>query len=287
MPEPKILFMKKYQFYLFLFAFTAGFVSCSSDDSNPKAEMSQVEVRLTDAPGDYSAVYVEVEDVMINTSAEGSEEESWESLGEVNHGPHDLLQLTGGITEILVDTEIPSGYLNQIRLVLGDNNYVVVEDGEGGFDEMVLKTPSGQESGLKLQVNQELLPNAAYTFILDFDVDQSIVDTSEGNFNLKPVIRVSVEESSGTIMGSVHPTKEQVVVIAENGSVKASAYTNENGEFAIHGLPAGTYKITATPEDGVGLDVSVVNNISVSQGASVTVDTLFLDSEEPETTEEE
>lgn len=270
--------MKKYHFFLFFFALATGLVSCSSDDdaAGNNQGTARIAVELTDAPGDYEHVYVEVDDVMIKTTAEGSDEEGWTSLEGVNTGVIDLLSLTGGVTELLVDTEIEAGYLHQIRLVLGGANTVVVKDGEQEH-EYALKAPSGEQSGLKVMVGQELEANAEYTFILDFDVDKSIVTTGNGGYNLKPVLRMAVEENSGTIVGSVHPTTEQVLISVQNANVDASAYTDANGNFQVHGLPAGTYRVTATPVEGVGLNVSVMNNIVVGQGETTTLEPMFLD----------
>lgn len=270
--------MKKYHLFLFLFALVSGFVSCSSDDDSAGSEegKARVAIKLTDAPGDYHRVLVEVEDVMIKTTAEGSDEEGWESLEGVNTGVIDLLSLTGGVTELLVDTELEAGYLHQIRLVLGDNNRVEIKNGDQ-IQEFVLNTPSAEQSGLKVKVEEELEADAEYTFILDFDVDKSIVTTGNGGYILKPVIRMAVEENSGSIVGSVHPTTQQVLINVQNATVNASAYTDANGNFQVHGLPAGTYKVTATPAAGLGLNVSVVNNVAVAQGETVTLDDLFLD----------
>lgn len=267
--------MKKYHLFVFLFALMSGLVSCSSDDSSSSEDSARVAVRLTDAPGDYKHVFVEVEDVMIKTTAEGGEEEGWVSLEGVNTGVIDLLSLTGGVTELLVDTEIEAGYVHQLRLVLGDNNTIVLDDDTEA--EYVLKTPSGQQSGLKVMINQELEAGENYTFIMDFDVDKSVVATGSGTFNLHPVIRVAAEANTGSIIGSVHPTTEQVLVTAQSGSLHASAYTDVNGNFQIHGLPAGTYKVTATPPAGLGLNIAVKNNVTVGAGADVNIETLYLD----------
>ena len=272
--------MKKYHLFLFLFALTTGFVSCSSDDDSAGSDDGKagVAIRLTDAPGDYEQVLVEVEDVMIKTSADGGEEEGWESLEGVNTGVIDLLSLTGGVTELLVNTELEAGYLHQIRLVLGDNNTIVVKNAEGVEQEFALKTPSAEQSGLKVMVGQELEADTDYTFILDFDVDKSVVTTGTGTYSLKPVVRMAVEAETGSIVGSVHPTTEQVLVKAESGSMNASAYTDANGNFQIHGLPAGTYKVTATPAAGLGLNVTVVNNVTVAKGETTTIEGgIFLD----------
>lgn len=271
--------MKKYHLFLFLFALTTGFVSCSSDDDSAGSDdgKARVAIKLTDAPGDYEQVLVEVEDVMIKTTAEGSDEEGWVSLEGVNTGVIDLLSLTGGVTELLIDTELEAGYLHQIRLVLGDNNTIVVNN-DGEDHEYALKTPSAEQSGLKVMVGQELEAGEDYTFILDFDVDKSVVATGAGTYSLKPVIRMAVEEETGSIVGSVHPTTEQVLIRAESGSMNASAYTDANGDFQIHGLPAGTYRVTATPAAGLGLQVAVVNNVAVTAGSATTIEGgIFLD----------
>lgn len=270
--------MKKYHLFLFLFALVSGFVSCSDDDSaGSDDEKARVAIKLTDAPGDYEQVLVEVEDVMIKTTAEGSDEEGWVSLEGVNTGVIDLLSLTGGVTELLIDTELEAGYLHQIRLVLGDNNTIVVNN-DGEDHEYALKTPSAEQSGLKVMVGEELEAGEDYTFILDFDVDKSVVATGAGSYNLKPVIRMAVEENTGSIVGTVHPTTEQVLIKAESGSMNASAYTDANGNFQIHGLPAGTYKVTATPAAGLGLNVTFVNNVTVTQGETTTLEGgIFLD----------
>lgn len=271
--------MKKYHLFLFLFALTTGFVSCSSDDDSAGSDdgKARVAIKLTDAPGDYEEVLVEVEDVMIKTTAEGSEEEGWVSLEGVNTGVIDLLSLTGGVTELLVDAELEAGYLHQIRLVLGDNNTIKVDE-NGTIKEYALKTPSAEQSGLKVMVGQELEADEDYTFILDFDVDKSVVVTGNGTYNLKPVIRMAVEENTGSIVGSVHPTTEQVLIKAESGTMNASAYTDANGNFQIHGLPAGTYRVTATPAAGLGLNVTIVNNVTVTKGEVTTLEGgIFLD----------
>lgn len=269
--------MKKYNLFLFLFAVAIGFIGCSQDDSSAGPGTARVAIKLTDAPGDFAEVVVEVEDVMIKNSVEGDDEEGWTSLENVNTGPYDLLTLTGGETALLADAEIPAGYLGQIRLVLGDENYLTLEK---GGQPLLLKIPSGQESGLKLQVNEDLKANTAYTFILDFDVAKSVVATSAGNYNLKPVIRVAAEATTGSIAGAVHPTAEQILVKAENGAGDASAFTDTEGNYQIHGLAPGTYKVTFTPPATSEFSVKTRTDIVVEAGEITVLEDVFFDSAE-------
>ena len=268
--------MKKYHLILLFFAVSFGLVSCSKDDDSAGSQgKAQVAIMLTDAPGDYEEVWVEVEDVEIKTSNQESDEEGWESLDGVKTGRVDLLELTGGVAELLVDTEVPAGLLHQIRLVLGDNNTIKVNNG-GTIQELVLNTPSAEQSGLKITVDQELEANTQYTFILDFNVDKSVVATGNGGYNLKPVIRASLEEHSSVINGTVVGTQERVLVSAVGPAGDISAYTNAEGNFHLHGVPAGTYFVKVTPPADSGFKVWSKNMVVVGEEETVDLGEIIL-----------
>jgi predicted component of type VI protein secretion system len=112
-----------------------------------------ISVRLVDAPGDFKAVNVEVVDVMIKMDDDNDDDSGWTSL-EAENEIINLLDFTGGISKVLVDRfAIPAGTLSQMRLVLGDGNTIVIENDLEEDEEFDLKTPSAQQSGLKLKVN--------------------------------------------------------------------------------------------------------------------------------------
>lgn len=264
---------------IFLAVLGLGFTSCSDDDTDDAIteENARVTVRMTDAPGDYDAVKVDVLDVMVQVEVEPgvTDEEGWLSLDDVEAGQYDLLELTGGITQELADSEIPAGFVSQIRLVLGPDNFVTV-DGV----ELPLATPSAQQSGLKLNLNQELEAGEHYEFLLDFDVEESIVTTGNGGFILKPVIRLSAYADAGQIVGEVHPTEYSTLVTATNGSNTISAYTSDTGEFVLHALPEGTYKVTVTPEEASGYSMITINDVVVEADGTTDLETVFLDGSE-------
>jgi hypothetical protein len=282
--------MKKENLILVLILFAATLVSCSDKDAdsvnNPNGT-SQIAVKLTDAPGDYDEVWVEVEDVKIKYAATGNaqtktetrEDEGWMSLEGVENQRINLLDLTGGVTELLAEAEISSGFLQEIRLVLGDNNTIVVNG-----QELVLETPSAQQSGLKVKVDEELKADVYYTFILDFDVDRSVVNQGNGGYSLKPVLRLSVDEESGSIAGTVTPSTKPVLVEARGANGSVSAYTSAEGKFQLHGVEPGTYILTATPEEDMGFKVAVINNIEVEQGVVTQLEPIFLEEASEETT---
>ncbi|KQB43259.1 Starch-binding domain-like protein [Flavobacterium daejeonense] len=260
--------MKKIKFrpqLFFIIVFLATFfTACNdNDDSNQTARMM---VRMTDAPGDYDAVYINVQDIKIKASTDTGEE-GWVSIAsdEFVPGEQNLLDLTGGVSLLLADNVVPAGELGQIRLVLGDGNYFVKD----GVD-YPLATPSAMQSGLKLQVNQTLQAGATYEFVLDFDVSKSIVTAgTSGSFNLKPVIRVSATATSGVIKGKIDPILEgyQVLASVQVGEADPiTAYADETGMFQLNGVPAGTYTLTLTPDAASGKTPIVVENVMVENG---------------------
>jgi hypothetical protein len=217
-------------------------------------DTARVQLKLVDAEGDYDQVNIEIIDILYNSS---EDEEGWVSFTPEGGYPinADLTTLIAGESILLADEVIPSGMLNQIRLVLSDQNTLLLK---GEVTPMHLDTPSAQQSGLKLKLETELEPGFSYTFILDWDVQKSIVMAgNSGKYILKPVIRVMAEVNSGSIKGTVIgenlwddiagavPLEGIVVAIhkAEDGTFIAESSTNENGDFIVQGLEPGNYKI--------------------------------------------
>ena len=267
--------MKKVkQFKIFLLSILAitMYNSCDSDDTSSEGT-SRISVKLMDNPGDYDNVFVEVVDVKVKLNDASEDENGWVSLNAINTGVYDLLELTGGINVLLVDGfEVPSGTLNQIRLVLGDDNSVVID----GVSHP-LNTPSAQQSGLKIKINETLSLNYEYTFLLDFDVSESIVVAgNSGNINLKPVIRANVEANTGALSGVVAPADFQTEVTVSNGEITASAFTDETGVFTVVGLPEGVYDVTVTPDPASTYEVVLIENVEVIVGQTLDLGEIVL-----------
>ncbi|MBE0424897.1 MAG: DUF4382 domain-containing protein [Lutibacter sp.] len=226
-----------------------GFQSCESGD---EANTARVQLKLVDAPGDYLEVNVNIVNIQYNNS---DSEAGWVSFGTPEDYPInvDLTTLIAGNSLLLADQIIPSGMLKQIRLVLGDGNTLKIE---GQESMMALNTPSAMQSGLKLNMNTTLESGFSYTFILDWDVQKSVVNTGAGTYNLKPVIRVNAEVNSGSIEGNVsgeflvnglsvfNDLENAIVQVYTTGGVYVTETgTNAAGDFLIQGLAAGDYKL--------------------------------------------
>ena len=271
--------MKNIKFYVLSFlAITfasVAFVGCENNSSDA-AQTSAITVRLVDAPGDYKEVNIDVRDIMIKNTTD-SGDQGWVSIGNTPSGGriYNLLDLTGGVSLMLADTLIPSAYLGQVRLLLGDKNTVVLKDGT----IQPLSTPSAQQSGLKLKVNQTLLGGVSYDFLMDFDVDHSVVKAgNSGNYNLHPVVRVTTAATSGVIKGSIAnmAVAKQVLVSVLVGTETVSTYANAEGVFQLNGVPPGTYIVTFTPDITSGLLVKTIPNVVVANGAATSMGSITL-----------
>ena len=263
--------MKNFKVYVlsfFVIAFLSVFFTGCNNDGSGSSQTSAMTVRLSDAPGDYKEVNLDVRDIMIKNN-ENTDNEGWVSIGNLppEGKIYNMLTLTGGVSALLADQVVPSGYLGQIRLLLGDKNTVVLKDGT----TYPLNTPSAQQSGLKLKVNQTLLAGATYNFLLDLDVARSVVVQAgtSGKFNLHPVVKVSATATSGVIKGTITniAVAKQVLASVVVGTEIVSAYTNAEGIFQLNGIPAGTYIVTLTPDPTSGLLVKIIPEVIVVNGA--------------------
>lgn len=217
-----------------------------------------LKVSLTDAPAcGFDNVYVTVSKVRVHKSADAAEADSgWSEIVLAAPRKIDLLSLVNGKLEDLGQTSLPVGTYNQMRLVLVPNaagalaNSVVPTGGA----ETELSTPSGVQSGLKLNGTFEVTEGATTEIALDFDACKSIVQRGNGSYGLKPVIRmipmaVSGAPVSGAINGYVDKNAlagGAVVSAQVNGVVLRSTVPDAEGYFSLSPLEAGTYAVVVT-----------------------------------------
>ena len=252
--------MKKIKLFLCIAILGFGMSACTK--SSTPSSTASFDVRMTDAPGPYDAVYIDLQGVEL-TGSEGQT-----IVMNVNPGIYNLLKFSNG-----VDTLIASGVLNvttvqQIRLILGTNNSVVV----GGVI-YPLSTPSADQTGLKLQVHQTLQAGVVYSVLLDFDANKSIVDLGNGTYKLKPVIRTIEAALSGAIRGKISPAGVAAFVTATSNMTYSSS-VNAFGDFLLPGLPAGTYSVIVTP--ALPLAPVTQTNITVTTGVTTNIGTINL-----------
>ena len=253
---------------LFILSVTIIMMACNDSETT-----SSVIVSLTDSPGDYEKVYIDLQSVQVHVNSEAEDQDAgWQTL-DSNAGVYDLLELTNGVSTVIADDQFPTGRISQMRLVLGENNSVVV-DGE----EHALNVPSGSESGLKIQINADLVAGITYSVLVDFDAAKSVVATGSGKYNLKPVIKAVTEAVDGAVKGIVLPAEESVAVYALVGddTVSTSYAVENNSDYFLGGLSSGTYKISFDPGELSGYAGIVIEDVSVAVGEVTTLDDITL-----------
>ena len=176
--------MKKYipTSFLLIFGSLLAFYSCSekvSLDNPGNNKYTTVEINLTDAPGDFQEVNIDIQSVQVQLG-----DSSWRTL-TTNSGFYDLLLLQNGLDTTIVSDSLSQGVsITSMRLLLGDSNTVMVDS-----TYHTLKVPSGSSSGYKI-LFQDSLTADSLAITLDFDAEKSIVKKGNKNeYILKPVVK--------------------------------------------------------------------------------------------------
>ncbi len=189
-----------------------------------------------------------------------------------------LLELTNGLTDTLVDMEIDAGSYDLIRLYVADANIVLVDSTI--FD---LKVPGGAQTGIKVFINPsiEVTSDTVTELLLDFDVSQSFVVQGNPNtpagingFIFKPTIKASNLATSGILSGVVTDSLNAgidgaIVNVYAADTLNTSALTNEEGAYSVLGLSEGLYSVAV--EYGEYQPVAV-DDVEISVGNETTVD---------------
>ncbi len=167
--------------------FIAAFSLTSCDKNDNDYSTTQLKVNLTDGPIDeLDSVWVDIREVNVKLGDDTlttPDEQGWVSV-PVHEGIYDLLSYQNGVDTLLAMGTIPTGYVKEIRLVLGDNNSVVDSFGV----RHPLTIPSGSSSGLKIKINKPVY-GPVDSLLLDFDAALSIQNEASG-YKLRPVIKL-------------------------------------------------------------------------------------------------
>lgn len=221
---------------------------------------------LTDAPAcGYDAVNITVEKVRVHQSSTAGENDAgWSEIALSPARRVNLLTLTNGVLLELGQMPLPAGKYTQLRLVLATNggaqplaNSVVPT----GSAEVALKTPSGQQSGVKANVNIDIAANQMADFVLDFDACKSVVTAgNSGQYLLKPVVSVIPRFISG-VLGYVQPGTGTVVSLQQQGEVVRATVPDATGRYLLQPVAPGTYTLVMSAP---GRTTAVVTQVPVA-----------------------
>lgn len=292
--------MKIKNLFIVLFAALFFFMSCSDGDDSQN-EMGKLTVQLTDAPFPHDLV-AEANVTIFKVDARNKDgememDEEMEAESESNAEENDnssfvtlmeeeidvnLLELINGNTETLVNTDVPVGTYDLIRVYVKGVS-IVLTDGTI-YD---LKVPSGEQTGIKVFIKPGLVVSGGLSadLLLDFDVSKSFIpkgnrDDFSGitGFNFKPVIKACNKSTSGTLSGLIYTTQgetqvglgdAQVEVYAAGTINTTTSSVEDTGAYKVMGLTAGTYDVVVTLE---GYEVNTAEGIQISAANTTTQD---------------
>lgn len=155
---------------LFILVLISCFFSCSKDDINVNTELSSISVKLKSTTGAFDKVFIHIEDVQLKVKQDSNVPGAWISLNAINGGTYNIFDLSSDSALLLVNNfEIKPTHIYEIRLVLGDNNFV-------DLDQILynLDTTDLGNSNPSNKVNLDLVSHRFYDITIDINIDKSL-----------------------------------------------------------------------------------------------------------------
>ena len=167
------------------------FASCSKDEIHSGNQSAGITVKLKSTVGEFDKVYLEIEDVQLRVKEDTNASNAWISLNTINIGTYNIYDLRDDSELLLVDHfEMNPKYIYEIRLVLGENNFIDINNNLISFD--VVSLDSLKPTNL---VELDVAANHIYDFIIDINVDNSIsFNEAQNSMVLNPEIYTEVRK---------------------------------------------------------------------------------------------
>jgi hypothetical protein len=260
----------------------------TSDLAIPEGQQ-RVRIRLSDNPVNYDAVNVDIRQVIVQIipdSCRGRGDRNnndcydddeyrcsvWDTL-DIRAGVYNLLSLSNGVDTLLANGLTLTGRINKIKLVLGDNNSVVIDSVSYPL------TLWNNNHTVTIQVKGrdiiEITPGDLQLW-LDFDAGASIVKVSNNRFVLKPRIKIFVPSQTASIKGKVFPLRAKAVVAAiADGDTLVAIPNHYDGRFKIRGLK-GTSAVVFINATANGYRDTTITNVALQRGQETDIGTVQL-----------
>jgi hypothetical protein len=253
-----------------------GLFACGGGGSSNVGGTGTLRLSLTDAPTcGYDNVWVTVQKVRVHqSSSAGDTDGGWQEVVLATPQRVDLLTLTNGTLMPLGQTQLPAGTYTQMRLVLAPNSAsdpLANAIKPTGGNTIALTTPSGQQSGLKMNVDLTVNPDTVADFAIDFNACKSFVRAgNSGQILLKPVLSV-IPVISSKIVGFVDPAIANGgtgVSAQVGGSPVRVTVPDATGRFELAWVPTGAYDLVIT---ALGRVNAVMTGVPVTAAGTTTV----------------
>ena len=265
---------------LLLLALVCLLFSCGDNEDRTEDgiigenRLPRLQIRLTDSPGDYEKVLIDLADVEISLG-----DGDFEQLDTDYPAVYNLLELTNGVDTLIAETVVEPAVVKEVRLILGPGNNVQING-----DLLPLQTPSAQQSGLTVELNEEvpLLLNRTYALTVDFDAGRSVVEVGNtGAYNLNPVLRGSIVDVdnpvvSAGLIGTLNPAARHFVQVVLPGVDTLATYSDALGNFTFNGLTPGTHTLTVEAPPGAPYRDYRTENVEIREEATTDLNVINL-----------
>ena len=272
------------------FVMTACNKSNSIDTSVP-AGKQQLSLFLTDGPGLFDNVFIDIQSVkvLVDTCSDTRRHDNddwdhhgdndqrkdscfvWENLN-IKAGIYDILKFRNGADTLLASSGITKGSIRLIKIEIGTRNSVVKDS-----ITYPVSLPANAHNYVLLKLKghecEEYLPGKSRLW-LDFDISRSIVQGSDNKFYLRPVFHFYTTSTTGSIAGRVGPKDAYSVITVFNTKDTAYALPNKEGYFKLRGLKDGSYKVFFNASNG--FKDTTINNVIVTAPKETSVGVITL-----------
>ncbi len=253
-----------------------------------------ISIEATDAPFDHSLVEEAVVRIRaIRMHADANAESGFHTLPHEETLVLDLIELRNGITQFLLDVDMPAAEYSQARLLV-DSARLTLENGNV-YDtaDGTLQLSSQDTSGFKVHISPPIRVEEGIVtkVLLDFDLTKCFKPIPANDpanatrYLLHPVLRAVSTEKTGQVRGVVEeddgqggtrPVEDAVVRLLPYGELDvdqsiATTATESDGSFALLGVEEGTFDVLVTHKSS-GTDSS---SVAVTSGSVVTADLML------------
>lgn len=165
--------------------------SCAKDDIEDNSQSTQLTVKLKSSNQSSSKVYLDIQDVQIRTDENPNSSNSWKSLTIINQGVFNVSDLKENNTLLLVDGfDFEATYAYEIRLVLGDNNFMDINNVLHSLDIETLG--NAKPSNL---IETQLNSKRRYDMVIDIDLEKSVsYNADEDMMVLAPKLYTAIRQ---------------------------------------------------------------------------------------------
>jgi hypothetical protein len=253
-------------------------VACTKSETSqqnvPPAGKQAVSLYLTDDPGFFDHVYVDIKSVqvLVDTCAKDSSSNgwawgnrdscrTWEDL-QIRAGVYDILSFRNGLDTLFAQGNVSVGKIRAIKISLGTQNSLVKDS-----VTYPLNLPADLNSTIVLSLRGDewdVFASGRCRLWLDFDIGRSIVRVWNGTFYLRPIFHWFIVKTTGGVQGKVLPRDAYPVISVYSGADTSYALPTGSGQFAVRGLASGTYSVYINASNGY--KDTTITNVTVEAG---------------------